>query len=305
MKVGAILQIDDYYEGAGPIPAYATMRTLALQAEEAGFDSLWVADHLLYRPDESTPWIAETQAVWECWTILAALAEATTRVELGTWVLCTQFRNPALLAKMAATLDEVSGGRIILGLGAGWHRPEFDAFGIPWDHKVDRFEEALRIIAPLLREGTVDFQGTYYRAARCELAPRGPRPRGLPILIGAKRPRMLRLAARYADSWNHSGPYSAFPTSRAELLAGLDAACAEVGRDPATLEVTASLRAVYPGAGHLSAQWDTDASKPGEVAEMLRAYEALGVSHVFCEFLPATPAALALLTDEMRAYRRG
>lgn len=303
MKVGVIIQIDEYYQGAGPVPAYATMRALARQAEEAGFNSLWLADHLLYRPDATTPWMTQAQGVWECWTMLAALAEATTRVALGTWVLCTQFRNPAVLAKMAVTLDEVSGGRLILGLGAGWHRPEFDAFGVPWEHKVDRFEEAVQIITALLREGRVDVQGRYYRAVQCELAPRGPRPHGPPLLIGAKQPRMLRLAARYADSWNHAGPYSAFPTSRAAVLAGVDRACAAVGRNLATLEVTASLRAAYPAAGPLSARWTKEASAPGEVAAQLQAYEALGVGHVFCECLPATPAALACLTDELHLYR--
>lgn len=116
---------------------YAETRELALQAEATGFDSIWVFDHLLLRyPGQPT------EGVWEGWTVLAALAEATRRVELGTLVSCVPFRAPALLAKMADTLEEVSGGRLILGLGAGWHQLEFDAFGIPFDHKVDRFEEA-------------------------------------------------------------------------------------------------------------------------------------------------------------------
>jgi alkanesulfonate monooxygenase SsuD/methylene tetrahydromethanopterin reductase-like flavin-dependent oxidoreductase (luciferase family) len=100
---------------------------------------------------------------------------------------------------MAVTLDEVSGGRFILGIGAGWNEPEFRAFGLPFDRRVDRFEEALQIIVPLLREGRVDFQGRYYSARDCELAPRGPRSGGPPVVIGAQQPRMLRLAARYAD----------------------------------------------------------------------------------------------------------
>src|SRR3954453_8353745 len=129
-------------------PSYADIRALARQAEAAGFDSIWVYDHLLFRFPEQP-----TGGIWEAWTLLAALAEATERVELGTIVLCVPFRNPAVLAKMADTLEEISGGRLILGLGAGWHQPEFDAFGIPFAHKVDRFEEALQIIAPLLREG--------------------------------------------------------------------------------------------------------------------------------------------------------
>ena len=137
--------------------------------------------------------------------------------------------NPAILAKMAATLDAISGGRLILGLGAGWHEPEFAAFGIPFDHRVDRFEEALQIIVPLLRTGQVDFEGRYYRAANCELRPRGPRESGPQILIGAEGPRMLRLAARYADAWNTCwlGQPGALATPYAQMLA----ACADEARD--------------------------------------------------------------------------
>src|SRR5205823_9829883 len=130
----------------------------------------------------------------EAWTIASAVAAVTDRVTVGTLVMCTSFRTPGLLAKMGATLDEVADGRLILGLGAGWHEPEYEAFGYPFDHRVDRFEEALGIILPLLRHGRVDVQGRYYEARACELAPRGPRPGGPPILIGGQGPRMLRPA---------------------------------------------------------------------------------------------------------------
>ena len=112
--------------------------------------------------------------------MLAALAEATRRVEIGTLVVCNSFRNPAILAKMAATLDEVSHGRLILGVGAGWNEPEYQAFGVPFDHRVDRFEEALQIIKPLLREGHVDFSGRYYQAPNCDNVPRGRDWKGRP-----------------------------------------------------------------------------------------------------------------------------
>jgi alkanesulfonate monooxygenase SsuD/methylene tetrahydromethanopterin reductase-like flavin-dependent oxidoreductase (luciferase family) len=157
--------------------SYSDLRDIAQQIEAEGFDSLWLMDHLLFRWDEQ-----KTQGVWEAWTLLSALAEATQQIELGSLVLCNQFRNPAILAKMAVTLDEVSTGRFILGLGAGWHRPEFDAFGMPFDHRVSRLEEALKIIRPLLKEGYVDFSGSYYQARHCELLPRGPRRTGPPIL---------------------------------------------------------------------------------------------------------------------------
>src|SRR5437588_8519262 len=166
-------------------------------AEQVGLDSLWVSDHLIYRfpgQDESAP--------WEAFTMLSALAAVTTRIALGRLVVCTSFRPPAMLAKMADAFDEISGGRFILGLGAGWHQPEYEAFGYPFDHLAGRFEEALQVIVPLLREGHVDFQGQYYQVRNCLLRPRGPSQSGPPILIGAKRPRMLQVVAQYANAWN-------------------------------------------------------------------------------------------------------
>src|SRR5207249_1659918 len=181
-------------------------------------------------------------------SLLAALAAATQRVELGPLVSPAGFRNPALLAKMADTVDEISGGRLVLGLGAGWKAPEYAAFGYPTDHRVDRLEEALQIVVPLLRTGHVDFEGTYYQARGCELRPRGPRLGGPPILVGAKGPRMLRLAATYADRWNAEGPLRR-PEDVAPLRRAGDDACAAVARDPATLGRSASVVIDVAGAG--------------------------------------------------------
>ena len=141
--------------------------------EDLGFDSIWLGEHLLYRwPDR------EPRGPWEAWSTLAAIAAVTSRVEFGPLVACTSFHNPALLAKQAVTIDEISGGRFLLGLGAGWNETEFRAFGYPYDHRVDRFEEAFTIIRGLLRDGAVDFEGRFYAARDCELLPRGPRPGG-------------------------------------------------------------------------------------------------------------------------------
>lgn len=270
LKVGLNLQI---VEGAlmGKTASWADVLTFAQAAEALGFDSLWVPDHLLLT------WQEKTRGIWECWSLLAALAATTNRIELGSLVTSTGFRNPALLAKMANTVDEISGGRLILGLGAGWSGPEETAFGYPSDHRVDRFEEALQIITPLLRTGRADFAGRYYQARDCELRPRGPRPGGPPILIGAKGPRMLRLAARYADLWNAEGPMRQ-PEQFVPLRATADAACAEIGRDPATLGRSASVVANLPFA-QSQATPGTPAS-PEEMAALLRGYAREGLSHV-------------------------
>lgn len=222
MKIGLVVIIAERKELKRAF-SYQETREIAQQAEEAGFHSLWLYDHMLYR-SEGEP----TTGIWECWTFLSALADATQRVELGTLVVCNSFRNPALLAKMAITLDEVSQGRLILGLGAGWNKPEYDAFGWPYDHRVDRFEEALQIVRPLLKEGRVDFEGKYYTARDCEIRPLGPRPNGPPLMIGSFGKRMLRLTAKYADKWNtgYLGQPDTLVKPRQEMLE----ACQETGR---------------------------------------------------------------------------
>src|SRR3954447_6247820 len=165
------------------------MREMAQAIDDLGFDGLWVGEHLLYRWPER-----ESRGPWEAWSEMAALAAVTTRVTIGPLVACTGFHNPALLAKQAATVDEISGGRFVLGLGAGWNEVEFRAFGFPFDERIARFEEAFTIIRTLLQEGAIDFDGRFHQARDCELLPR-PRPGGPPLLIGSNGPRMLRIAA--------------------------------------------------------------------------------------------------------------
>ena len=127
------------------------LREMARTAEGIGLDSIWVGDHLLYRGDG-----LPSRGPWEAWTTLAAIASATERVEIGPLVAATSFHNPGLLAKQAATVDEISGGRLVLGLGAGWNEAEYTAFGLPFDHRVSRFEEAFTVIRTLLADGRCD-----------------------------------------------------------------------------------------------------------------------------------------------------
>ena len=206
-------------------------------------------------------------------------------MEIAPLVACASFRNPALIAKMAATIDEISGGRFILGLGAGWHEPEYTAFGFPYDHRVSRFAEALQIVAALLRDGYVDFAGTYYTARDCELRPRGPRPSGPPILVGGSGERMLRLTARYADAWNADRQNDVAAVHA--LNARVDRACADVGRDPATLarvigiqvDVRNDTRPPMQPRQWVMRPWPLTGS-PRELAEQIRAFAAANVSHL-------------------------
>jgi probable F420-dependent oxidoreductase len=288
MKIGMILPLAE--DESGAVPSWAELKAAAQQSEALGFDSVWVYDHLLHR-FEGHP----TVGFWEAWTMLTALAASTDRVELGTTVLCAGFRNPTMLAKMADTLDEVSGGRLILGLGAGWHEPEFDAFGFPFDHRVSRLEEALQIIGPLLRDRQVDFRGEYHRAENCEIRPCGPREGGVPILVAAFAPRMLRLTARYADQWTTDwlGPIG----KTREDIAKVRAACEAEGRDPDTLVITGGATVAYPDLGGLPA-WMTspDSYLTGdadELAEQLLGYRDASVGHILTNLYPFTPEAIA------------
>jgi alkanesulfonate monooxygenase SsuD/methylene tetrahydromethanopterin reductase-like flavin-dependent oxidoreductase (luciferase family) len=298
MKIGLVLVIAEHRESRHPY-SYHNTRDIAQQAEQAGFDSLWLYDHLLYRP-KGEP----TIGIWECWTFLSALADATQRVQLGTLVACNSFRNPALLAKMAITLDEVSGGRLILGLGAGWNKPEYEAFGYPFDHRVDRFEEALQIIRPLLKEGIVDFAGQYYQARDCEIRPLGPRKNGPPLMVGCGGTRMMNLTARYADLWNcgYFGHPDTFIQPRQEFLE----ACQHVGRNPSTIGVTAMLYVHYPKLMPLPESLDFPpiTGTPTQVAKAMLGYEQMGVEHLMIHVLPYKPQAIRKLEQALQLYHQ-
>jgi alkanesulfonate monooxygenase SsuD/methylene tetrahydromethanopterin reductase-like flavin-dependent oxidoreductase (luciferase family) len=255
--------------------SYKQLREWALYAESVGIDSLWIPDHLLFRfPEQPERGIHEAMTLW------AGLAEATSKIELGTMVICVPFRNPGILAKMAVEIDEISEGRIIFGLGAGWHQPEFDAFGVSFDKKVDQFEEALEIIVPMIRDGKVDFTGTHFSAPGATMNP--PAGRQIPILIASKGPRMLDLTAKWADQWNLAwyGRFSAFANDKSKLEAALDAR----SRDRASLSITAGVTVNFPDIDDIGEQaQNTDKVLSGtveEIAEALVEYANGGVDHV-------------------------
>ena len=223
--------------------------------------------------------------------MLAALAATTSRMEIGPLVACTTFRNPALLAKMAVTVDEISGGRLVLGLGAGWHEPDFRAFGFPFDHRVSRFEEALIIITTLLRDGAIDFDGQYYQVRDCELRPRGPRPQGPPILVGGLGERMLHLAVRYADAWDRPLAPAAAIADLPDWQARVDVACAAEGRAPTTLARWASIGVNVSGTATAEAS-DAHTGSPEVLAEALQQYAEAGISQVQIWLEPTTVAGI-------------
>jgi alkanesulfonate monooxygenase SsuD/methylene tetrahydromethanopterin reductase-like flavin-dependent oxidoreductase (luciferase family) len=264
-------------------PSYREIRRLAVTAEESGLDSIWAADHLLYQPADG-----RLMGFWEAWTLMSALAEATNRVELGHLVLAVPFRNPLLTAWMANTIDEVSGGRFVLGLGCGWNEPEFDAAGFDFEHRVSVFEDSLNVIVPLLREGRVDFDGRF-ASGHAELRPPPRRAGGPSILTASKAPRMQRLSARFADRWNTAW-YGVPQEPFWERRDGLWAACDEIGRDRAEIEITVGLSVVdearvaaYPeGAKILTGDHE-------KIADGLRAWQGEGVAEVMCRPDPDTP----------------
>ncbi len=292
LKVGVQLPEVEY------VASWPQQREMALIAEDIGLDSVWVGDHLLYR-DDGRP----TRAPWEAWTTLAALAAVTSRLQIGPLVAATSFHAPAMIAKKAATIDEISGGRLILGLGAGWNRPDYDAFGFPYDHRVSRFEEAFTIIRTLLREGEIDFQGSYYRVDRAQLLPRGPRAAGPPLMVGSEGPRMLAVTLPHVDAWNAWFTwFGNSPDGYRALRAKIDDACRAAGRDPVEVERTVALFVAFPGAAGRS-----QGDRPGESAEpisgepdvlaaRLRDFAEEGVAHVQLVLDPIT-------ADTIRALR--
>ena len=273
--------------GPGPLH-FADMLAMAQTAEATGCDAIWLADHFLFRPPVAPE--GEEYGLWEAWTAAAALAQGTRTIQIGLLVTCLGWRNPGIVARMAETIDEISGGRFILGVGAGWHEPEYIAYGMPFDHRASRFDDAITIISGLLRDGRVTHEGQFFSAQDAISQPRGPRAGqgGPPILVGTGGERMLRLTARYADAWNtvwHSDP-----EATKAPIADLRAACKEVGRDPGTIVMTAGGNIELTG--YTGSRGNTIKGGPAAIAERLGQFRALGFHHYVAGIDPCTPAAI-------------
>jgi len=267
-------------------PEYAAM---AAAAEEAGFDSIWVGDHLLYRGDGRPE-----RGPWDAWTLLAALAAATSRVRLGPLVACTGYRPPGMLARAAAAVQEVSGGRLVLGLGAGWNETEFRAFGFPFDRRAARFEESFEIVRRLLDGERVTFRGRFFRTDDAVLLPRAHRRPEL--MVGSVGPRVLRATLPFVDSWNcWYLDYGNTAMGFAELNATIDQAVAVVGRVPGEVRRSACVLVAFdPGAGERPVDAEAPAveGSPEAIAGMLRDLADAGADEAICVGNPITEATI-------------
>ena len=296
LKVGLMMPQITGMRGRGT-RHWPEVQAMAQVAEDVGFDSIWLVDHFLYLLDGEK----EARGAWECWSLLSALAACTRKAELGTLVLGMGFRNPALLAKMADTVDDISEGRLILGIGAGYHDHEYRAFGFPTDHKFARFKEGIEIVSTLLKKGAIDFDGKYCQARECELRPRGPRPEGPPIMVGTIGPKTMRLTAKHADMWNiYYDDTKNQPSRLAPFREMLDEACRDTGRDLGTLERTATMLVAGPDVDPWWSRLPSGRADaivpfgggPEALAEELLAYAREGIAHVQISLDPTTPETI-------------
>ena len=282
MKIGLYIRLLGRPGTEPPPPSWLSVRDHALAAEAAGYDLVVLEDALLYADGGGAI------GVWESVSMAAAVAAITSTIGIGHAVINSPYRPPAITAKIATTLDEISGGRYTFGLGLGNTPDDYALFGIDADPRYSRFAEAIQIIHGLLRDGRTDFEGTYYRAPGAELVLRGPRPAGPPIVIAAGKPRALRLVARYADEWNWwISERDGEPRLR-ELVAEMERACEEVGRDPSTLRRSLDVFSVavpgVPDVAHGSNELQIG-GPPDSVADARLAYGALGFDEVRLDLL--------------------
>ncbi len=273
-------------------PEYAAM---ARAAEEVGFDSIWVGDHLLYRGDgrpERSP--------WEAFTLLSSLASVTDRVHLGPLVACAGFHPPGLIAKMASTIDEISGGRFVLGLGAGWNRTEFDAFGIPFDRRVDRFEEAWGIIRELVTGGRSTFLGTHWSSSDAVLLPERASGGSIPLMVGSNGERVLEITLAHADSWNTwFTDFGNTPDGFNARSARVSAIAERIGRDPSTVDRSACVLVRLGDGGERPHDPDSPAitGTADQISAGLRAIAAAGADEIIVVADPITESSIRTLGE--------
>ncbi len=279
-----------------PTQSFEEMKEIARHAASTGWDGLWCADHFM--PDSE-----DTSAPWpEAWTTLAALAASVPRIRLGTLVTGNTYRHPAVLAKMAATVDHISQGRAVLGLGSGWQENEHLQYGVPFytvGERLARLEEACQVIKSLYREKTSNFDGKYYQLADASLEPK-PVQSPMPLLIGGGGEKVtLRIVARWADEWNVWGDVETLRRKNGIL----DQHCAKVGRDPSEIQRSAvALLFLSDDAAFVDGMRDRDIGRPkivgnaDEVREIVEAYRDAGVDELIVPDFTLGPMPQKLAT---------
>jgi probable F420-dependent oxidoreductase len=276
------------------------LRSMALAAEQVGFDSVWLGDHLLYRDAARAE-----RGPWDAWTTLAAIAAETERVRLGPLVACAAFHAPGILARMAASIDEISGGRFVLGIGAGWNEVEFRAFGIPFDQRASRFEEAFAIVRGLLAGERVSVDGRFHHAEDAVLFPTPARR--VPLMLGSNGDRLLRAALPHVDAWNTwFEDYGNTADGFASLNARITAAAEAAGRDPATLTRSAcSLVVLDTSAGErrVSERVTPLEGDATAIASRWRELADAGADDIIAVCDPITEASIRTLGDAVAALR--
>ena len=310
MRIGLISRLSGRPDSDTPAPTWESISERATIAETMGFDVFVCEDALLYRGEE------DTDGVWESMAIAAAVAATTRRIDLGQSVINSPYRSPAMTAKIADTIDEISGGRFVLGIGAGnTADSDYEAFGFPTDRRYSRFAEAIQIIHGLLKSGAVDFEGEFYTAKQAELVLRGPRPQGPPINIAAGGPKMMQLVARYADAWNWWGWDETLDQIKVRLrpiIESLEQACQADDRDPSTLGRTFDLFTVVPeGFNRQGGKIEgLDMKQPvtgtsEEIASYILSLADLGFEEVRCEVYPKTAAAVEAMQPVVEIVHAG
>ena len=295
-EVGVVLPIMQF----GPertTPRWADLCRMIALAEDLAFDTLWTPDELVWFAEDGPP-----QGVWDGVSMAGAVAASTSRIKVGTWVLSALHRNPGIIAKTAETLDEISGGRFVFGLGAGHVWPgQAYAFGLPEDRIFARFDEALRVIVPLLRTGRADFEGEFHAAHDLPQQPVGPRPKAIPLLIGGNGPKGQRHAVQHADIWSGYIEERAHIDEMSPRLAALDAICAELDRDPASIGRGAGIpvNPLQPSGWRPSVL-----SGPAEeIADGLRSFRDGGFSQVDIMLGPGTVEAFEAMAPVLERLR--
>jgi alkanesulfonate monooxygenase SsuD/methylene tetrahydromethanopterin reductase-like flavin-dependent oxidoreductase (luciferase family) len=295
-EVGIVLNTGQWVPGLPPA-RWSELREMAVRAEALGFDTVWTPDELLWRTKDKAP-----LGHWEGVAMAGAVAAVTSRIKVGTWVLSALHRNAGITAKVVETLDEISDGRFVFGLGSGHAGGQAHAFGLPEDKVYARFEEALQVIVPILREGHSNFEGTWHAARDLVQAPQGPRPGRIPIMLGVLGPKGQRLAARYADIWSCYAQEKSDMSELGPRLTALDAACAEIGRDPATLGRSAGIF-VSPLDPSPDPTGEQITGPPEKIADAIRTFREGGFTQVELALTPATVAGVEALAPVLELLR--